>query len=424
MIASPVTFQPTEDQTRAVNLLGGPAKFIMLFGGSRSGKTFISICAIVARALSAPGSRHVILRFAFAHVKQSVWYDTFPKVMKLVCPRMQYKENKQDWFVKFHNGSEIWFGGLDDKERTEKILGNEYATIYYNEASQISYGSVQLALTRLAQRCIKNDGTPLRNKAYFDCNPPGKSHWTYKLFIKGEDPLSQQKVNANLYACMLMNPEGNRQNLSEDYIETVLDSLSEAQRNRFKYGLWTDDDLDTLFKEQYIQKYRVTQAPALRRIVVAIDPAVSANKDSDETGIVVAGIGYDGHGYVLEDSSGLYTPLMWGNKVSTSYHYWKADKAIAEVNQGGDLVEANIKSVDKTVSLKKVHAKRGKALRAEPVVALYEQGKIHHVGLFPALESQMTSWNPSEEDSPDRVDALVYAITELMIQNTSSSWVL
>ena len=127
----------------------------MLFGGSRSGKTFLLVRQLVVRALKAPGSRHAILRFRFNHVVNSIVYDTFPKVMKLCFPQMEYKLDKTHWYVTFPNGSEVWFGGLDDKERTEKILGMEFVTIYLNESSQIVWGSVGIAMTRLAQKEIK-----------------------------------------------------------------------------------------------------------------------------------------------------------------------------------------------------------------------------------------------------------------------------
>ena len=144
-------FTRTVKQKEATKLLV-LKKHAMLYGGSRSGKTFIAIRSLIIRALKYPGSRHLIIRYRFNHVKQSIWFDTFPKVMKLCFPGVLFKENKSDWFVQFQNGSELWFGGTDDKERVEKILGNEYATIYANECSQIPYEAITLIRTRLAQR--------------------------------------------------------------------------------------------------------------------------------------------------------------------------------------------------------------------------------------------------------------------------------
>ncbi|HJT06263.1 MAG TPA: hypothetical protein VJ747_05025, partial [Stellaceae bacterium] len=169
-----------------------------------------------------------------------------------------------------------------------------------------------------------------------------------------------------------------------------------------------------------IDRAKVAVAPALRRVVVAIDPAVSTGEDADETGIVVAALGQDGHGYVLDDLSGRLAPAGWARRAVSAYHAHKADRVVAEVNNGGDLVEATLRAVDAGVAYRAVRASRGKAVRAEPVAALYEQGRVHHVGSFAALEDQMCAFAPDLDRgmagaSPDRLDALVWALTDLMI---------
>jgi len=169
-----------------------------------------------------------------------------------------------------------------------------------------------------------------------------------------------------------------------------------------------------LFKYEVIHRHRRQAPPQLKRIVVAIDPAMSSKRSSDETGVVVAGVGYDGHGYVLDDASGRYTPKEWADVAIDLYRQYEADRIVGEVNNGGDLVEMNIRSVDPHVSYKPVRASRGKAVRAEPVASLYEQGKVHHVGKFEEMEEQMCTWSEGDA-SPDRMDALVWALTELML---------
>ena len=171
-------------------------------------------------------------------------------------------------------------------------------------------------------------------------------------------------------------------------------------------ALWTRDMLD---------KNRVRTIPQMRRIVVAIDPAVTSHEDSNETGIVVAGLGRDGKGYVLADVTLRGRPLKWARVAIEAYHLWKADLIIAEKNNGGEMVESNIHTVDQDVPVKLVHASRGKRTRAEPVSSLYEQGRIKHQGAFAELEDQMCTWVPDESDSPDRVDAMVWGFTELMV---------
>jgi phage terminase large subunit-like protein len=152
---------------------------------------------------------------------------------------------------------------------------------------------------------------------------------------------------------------------------------------------------------------------AFSRIVVAVDPAVTVSEDSDKTGIVVAALGVDKHGYVLADESGKYAPAEWARKAVALYHRFGADRIIAETNQGGAMVESTIRAIDANVAYRGVTGKRGKLLRAEPVSALYEQFRVHHVGAFPALEDQMCTFSGGG-DSPDRLDALVYGFTELM----------
>jgi phage terminase large subunit-like protein len=178
------------------------------------------------------------------------------------------------------------------------------------------------------------------------------------------------------------------------------------------------DTPGALWQLEWLDRDRVSKAPDLRRIVVAIDPAVSNNEGSDETGIVVAGIGGDKHTYVIEDLSGRYAPHEWAAKAIEAYRRHKADRILAEVNNGGAMVEATIRAVDHVVSYKSVHASRGKVVRAEPIAALYEQRKVHHVGGFPTLEDQLCAFTSDFDRgragySPDRVDALVWALTEL-----------
>ncbi len=178
------------------------------------------------------------------------------------------------------------------------------------------------------------------------------------------------------------------------------------------YAKFIEDDLKALWKREELEAHRVLKAPDLTRLVVAVDPEATSTEESAETGIVVAGIAADGQGYVLDDLSLRASPAAWAKQAITAYHKYRADRIIAEVNQGGDMVESTIRTVDARVSYKAVHASRGKQTRAEPIAALYEQGKMHHVGQFAELEDQLCQWVPGEK-SPDRMDALVWAFTEL-----------
>jgi phage terminase large subunit-like protein len=171
-------------------------------------------------------------------------------------------------------------------------------------------------------------------------------------------------------------------------------------------ALWNRSDLEA-------SRVKPGDVPDLRRIVVAVDPATTSEPESDETGIIVAGEGEDGHGYVLEDLSVRGTPMYCMRVAVRAYHRHQADCVVAEVNNGGDFVRDLLRNVDAEVSYKAVRASRGKAVRAQPVSALYEQLRIHHVGFFPELEDQLCVWVPESLESPDRLDALVWAISEL-----------
>ena len=228
-------FKLTPKQEEAVSFLASSARYIMLFGGSRSGKTFVAVRSVIIRAAKTK-SRHCILRLNFNHIKTSIWADTLPKVLKISFPDLTVEWNKTDYYITLPNGSEVWVAGLDDDKRVEKILGKEFSTLYFNECSQIPYKSIQIALTRLAE---KNE---LVKKAYFDQNPPSKKHWSYWLFQKHLDPIDNVPVDPTKYASILMNPKDNLDNIDPEYITEILDNLPEAQRKRFKDGEFSNDD--------------------------------------------------------------------------------------------------------------------------------------------------------------------------------------
>jgi hypothetical protein len=418
-------FKLTDRQREAQEVLATDATHLMLYGGSRSGKTFLLVRNVAMRALKAPKSRHAILRFRFNAVKASIIHDTFPKVMDIAFPGVQYELNKTDWFAELDGGSQIWFGGLDDKERTEKILGQEYVTIYLNEASQIPYASRNVALTRLAQKVNQRiDGRPeteLRPRMYYDCNPPPKNHWTYKLFHDRVDPDSGERLpNPHDYGWFQINPDSNRENLTEGYLQT-LQNMSARMQKRFLRGEFADANPNQLFKDEDIDRWRVMggELPDMVRVVVAVDPSGAGdvdNADNDEIGIVVAGLGTDGNGYLLEDCTVKAGPATWGNVATTAYDRHAADRVVGEVNYGGAMVQYVIQTQRPKTPFKMVTASRGKAVRAEPVSALYETGKIRHVGYFPKLEDELSGFSTAGYTggkSPNRADAVIWAFTDL-----------
>lgn len=414
----------TDKQEELRRLLSGDAKHALLFGGSRSGKTFICCVAIASRAIQADGSRHAIFRKHGVAVKQSIGQDTFPKVLALMGGHAQWRD--QDGLFVFPNGSEVWLAGLDDKERVDKVLGKEYATLYFNEASEIPYQSYLVAQTRLAQKVAstfgRGAGDLLPLKSYVDLNPTTQSHWTYKLFVQGIEPESKRPIDRENYVYGVANPRDNAENLPADYIAS-LQFLPDAQKRRFFDGQFAGDSSDALWSRSVIDNMRLyvrneSELPPLRRIVVAIDPAISSDTGSNETGIVAAGIDAGGQGYVLADGSGVFKPDEWARAALSLYRHYSADRIVAEANQGGEMVEQVIRSVNPDAPVKLVKASRGKYVRAEPVAALYARGRVKHVGEFSELEDQMCTFTSdfdrkAEGYSPDRLDALVWAMTEL-----------
>ncbi len=215
----------------------------------------------------------------------------------------------------------------------------------------------------------------------------------------------------------------NRANVAQAWLDNILQKYEGTTLGRQELHAELLDEMPgALWTRMALDNTRCFDVPkGLQRIVVAIDPATTSKKTSDDTGIVVAAIDGSGDGYLLEDLTCHVSPSQWAQVAVDAYHRWKADRIVAETNQGGDMVEATIRTIDRSVPYLGIHASRNKQARAEPVSALYEQKRISHVGLFKDLEDELCSWVPnSNMPSPNRLDALVWAFTELMLKNRSS----
>jgi phage terminase large subunit-like protein len=216
----------------------------------------------------------------------------------------------------------------------------------------------------------------------------------------------------------------NSENLAPAFLESVKQRYDGTRLGRQElFAEMLSDTPGALWSQSWIDRDRIASLPFgnLQRVVIAIDPAVTSGENSDETGIIAAGVDANGVAYVLEDASGRYQPHEWAAKAIGLYKKYHADRIVAEIDNGGQMVEATLRSIDPNVSYKAIHASRGKVTRAEPVSTLYEQeGRVHHVGTFQALEDQMTAFTSdfskaSAGYSPDRVDACVFALTELVL---------
>jgi len=407
-----MSFELTEKQIEAFKLLNSDALHVLLAGGARSGKTFVILFFILMRAIKYPGCRQLICRFYLADLKGSIINDSLFPLLKILNADF-YKIvkkliNKQDWYIELPNGSQIWFSGLGNEEQVDKALGREYSLIFINEATQIEFNTCEKIKTRLSQNIVG-----LKLKLILDCNPTTISSWIYKLFIEHIDPIDSEKKTKDQYASMRLNPVDNSY-LRSEYVENILMQLSFRQRQRFLDGIWVEEVQGALWKLAMINQHRATFPEEVEKVVIGVDPGGFADQ-GDETGIVVVASN-NGHGYIKADLSGKYTPADWAKCVVDAYYKFNASAVVVEVNQGGRLVEDNLRNQSRHISIVPVRAASGKIARAEPIAALYEEGLVHHCGHFRELEAEMMSWCGDKKKSPNRIDALVWACYHLFIK--------
>ena len=220
--------------------------------------------------------------------------------------------------------------------------------------------------------------------------------------------------------CERVGTKANKEFLATEFVERIIDQYGGSRLGRQELEAEIlDDRVDALWQRDQLDQLRLIEQPELTRIVVAVDPPVTSHEKSDACGIVIAGLSEQGQGIVLADESlPQASPLKWARAAVRAYHHHEADRIVVEINQGGEMVETLIRQVDANVAIKSVRATRGKYIRAEPVAALYEQGKIRHMGPLPQLEDELCDFGPgglSTGKSPDRLDALVWALTDLML---------
>jgi phage terminase large subunit len=252
-------FKKTSKQLDATKLMG-EKKHFLLMGGSRSGKSLLILHSLIIRAIKVK-SRHAIIRKTFNSLKRSIWNDTLIKVLNMAFPQLKVQFNKTDYILTFPNGSEIYFIGLDNPKSAEKILGLEVSTLFFNEISELDFSSVQLAITRLAER---ND---LVKRCWYDMNPNAKNSWAYYLFLKGLNPSDNEPlVNPEDYGYFQINPIDNTENIDENYLR-LLESMPEKERLRFLHGEFTDSGNGAVYYaftrdnnvQEFNEAYRIGQ---------------------------------------------------------------------------------------------------------------------------------------------------------------------
>ena len=379
-------------------------RYYLITGGRGSGKSW-TLALFLLNLTYQKG--HVILFTRYTLV--SAFISIIPEFLDKIeiMGKVNDFEVTQSEIINKLTGSKILFRGIKTSSgvntaNLKSIAG--LSTWVIDEAEELTDPDV-FDKVDLSIRAKENS-----NRVILVMNPAYKSHWIYNQFVK-----KKRNDTTYIHTTYL----DNKINLSDSFIQAAEKTKKEnpARYEHLFLGTWLDDADGMLWNRQIIAKTRISEAPNLSRIIVAIDPAVTANMNSDETGLIVVGKDSEGFGYVLEDLSGKYSPNHWAKIANDAAFRWNADCIVAEKNQGGDMVEAVLKSQGTSHRIKLVTATKGKYVRAEPVYSLYEQGQIYHVGNFPILESQMVTFDPDKGKSPDRVDALVWGLTELMVKN-------
>lgn len=404
-----------------------PARYYIVTGGRGSGKSYGVSLAEGTRLISSYGARHTLyLRQTLVSAHISIIPEFWEKVELLGCRK--FAERGKTEILYRPSGSKIMFRGIQTSRGS-------------NEANLKSIKDVSKVIIDEAQEVVDKKvferidfslrDTEARNRIVLSLNPTDKNHWIYDRFFKkrGVDDDFNGILDDTCYIHTTY--LDNLPNLSPDFIAAAqrMEREDIEEYNNIFLGLWRGDTEGALWTDDMISPHRVQSAPAdLERIVVAVDPAVTGSEKSDETGIIVVGrkrIKGDWHYFVIDDRSLRGSPDTWARAVVSAYNTHEADRVVAEVNNGGDLVETTIRAIENRISYRDVRATRGKVRRAEPVAALYERGKVHHVGNFPHLEYQMRNYNGQEKTySPDRMDALVWGITALSGAGSGSGAIL
>ena len=360
----------TAKQEEQFELFNSGARYILCAGGSRSAKTFGIMLYILTSALAVPKSRYLICRKTLSQVLKSVYEETFKEVVDIFYPELdgQYRYRGQPYYtIELPNGSEIVFGGLDDAERIDKILGKEYSYIFFNEASEISYRAFTTAVSRLAQ---KND---LVKKFLIDLNPVGNNHWAYRLFIDKVEPSTNKPLsNGNDYVWLQMNPVDNLENIDPKYLES-LENLPESEKKRFLYGEWADAGEVVVFQPNWLRRYR--QIPSFRYVVQSWDTGQKDKDFNDPSACTTWGIGEDGY-YLLDIVNKRMEYPTLKNFVYEHANRWRANEVVIEDKASGISLIQDLKYQTRLPIVGFNPGSTGKTVRAATAAQYFEKGLV------------------------------------------------
>jgi len=405
--------------------------FELLYGGAAGGgKSMFLRGYAVEYALEHPGAHIGIVRRTLPMLKQ-----THGLHLTALCGK-HAKENKSDNTWTFNNGSVIRFISLPNPDDEQNYKSVEFDVLLFDEVTEI----LETQYTFMLSRCRSARG--YRSHVIATSNPEGRGfRWVKRRWVTPKEsdlapgqPLPEamvpwnpplvidNKQQANEVApsrCFLPATVMDNPGLMENnpaYVQ-VLRSLPDGRMRRALLdGDWTamDQVPGALWSQAEIDEHRWSSTPPnLIRVVIGVDPSGSSHSGSDECGIIAAALGNDGRYYVLRDASGVVSPEVWSARTIVAYDDLAADRVVVEGNFGGDMAISVLQNAKANISIEKVTASRGKAVRAEPISFLYSQGKVSHVGSFLQLEDELCTWIPGAGWSPGRLDALVWALTEL-----------
>ena len=368
----------------------------LLYGGAAGGGKSDVMLMAALQYVCVPEYRALLLRRTFSDLAlPGAIMDRAHQWLKPTDARW----NNQEKTYHFPSGASLTFGYLDNEQDKYRYQSAEFQFIGFDELTQFTEAQYTYLFSRL--RRLANSETPLRMRAA--TNPGGKGHaWVYRRFID-ERTASAPFIPAKL---------GDNPHICRDEYEATLGHLDIKTRTQMRDGVWKVDNPSACWRWSWIEENRVREVPCdLAVVAVAIDP--STTPDGDEAGIVAGGKGVDGHYYVTDDESIQGSPNTWAKAAVRLFDRLKADRIVCERNQGGLMCKTTLNTVRKRLPVKLVWASRGKVTRAEPVASLYEEKLVHHVGNFDLMEDEQTTWTQGDPDSPNRMDALVWLLSDL-----------
>lgn len=393
--------------------MGVKTRYCIITGGRGSGKSF-ALSTALAEAMRYPGYSVLFTRWTMASAKDSI-IPEFAEKIELLGAQGEFTSTLQE--ISHKGGSRILFRGIKTSSgnQTAKLKSLQGLNVWVLDEAEEMPDEKTFDVIDLS---IRDKRRP--NLIILCLNPVHKRHWIYRRFFEGKG-IPDSGFNGIVDDCQYVHTtyRDNWTNLPASYRNKALASKrgDPRQYNSIWLGAWCDEVIGSLWDWGMISDHRAdpeVPLPDMVRVVVAIDPSVSSTGHQDEVGIVVAGKGTDGQYYVLGDDSGTLTPNEWARAALRAYDRHKADCVIGETNNGGDLVEINLRTVRRDFRFLKVNASRGKITRAQPIASLYSEGRVHHVGRFPELESEMMSYTgDGGQASPGRLDALCYALSDL-----------